>query len=146
MNLSETNFTNLTTYQDVHLQSYGNIEIKVSEVIADVCKQIDTGIIFSLFLILTFYIFSRIIIPYGLKGWEEVYPLFKGFFDFIKVKVYDVLETFSLIAILYIIGLKIYQGLPTRYYVWLGILGVLVGMCALSKYIRKFKEWRNKKK
>lgn len=103
------------------------ISIRVSEVIREICPQIDEKILIGLFLILTFYIFSVIIMPISRKFWIQALPNWE---DVIKPTfnyLYSALETFSLGGILLIIGFAYYQeSITGGFLTWGIILGIVV--------------------
>jgi len=115
MNFSSYNFT-------VNKPSVINIQ----DVYRDVCTQIDDKIILCLFLIFTFYVMSKLILPYAREGIK---------LD-VLVPVYDMFENmsevFSLMSITFIIILSWVQGISTVYKVW---AYVLIGLIVLVNII-----------
>lgn len=123
MNFTISNFT--VPYQEY---SYS-----IKEILVDVCRQIDDNIVKCMFLILTFYIMTRFMVPVSEKGLSLIMgPDTAG-----KLMDYacSMLETFSLGAIIYCIVIYFYQNTMTLgYIIWAVILGMIV---LLSFILRK---------
>ena len=100
--------------------------INVQDVIKDVCTQIDDKIILCLFLIFTFYVMSKLILPYAREGIKldvltPVYDMFE-----------NMSEVFSLMSITLVIIFAWIQGIGLMYKVWAYIL---IGLIVLVNII-----------
>jgi len=122
-----------------NLSVFQPTEINIQDVIRDVCSQIDDKIILGLFLIFTFYVMSKLILPYARKGFED-----SPFIDSLNL-IFDgfesLSETLSLCSIFLIIIFKWIQGISTGFKVWAYVLLSLVIIVNIINVI----EWRKRK-
>lgn len=114
-----TNFGNFSKY-DMYLNK--PTEIYLGDVVRDVCQQIDEKIIICLLIIYTFYVLRYFVLPYSRFYFETTLmkDAMKKFLDMFE----DMLETLSLMATFFIMGLVWYQGMAMKFKIW--IIGLLV--------------------
>lgn len=127
MNLSEYYFLNLTAPHDM--------VFTVREIVDNYCAQIDDRITLALFLILTFYVLSRIVIPLSEKVLIKEYPIYAELISRFYRIAESFSETLSLCAVIFILGLRYYQGdVSTGYYYWVGCLITLISGSYFIRY------------
>ena len=119
-----------------------NMGIDIKEVLRDVCHQVDDKLVLCSMLILTGFIFMKIIYPMGIKELKATYPVF-----FKPLSPYiDYLLSFSETAMLggcmFIFGFYIIQnGWYGGYKLWTITLGIFIGLAILSKVL----EWKRQR-
>lgn len=113
----------------------GRTSFSVEEVLRDWCTQIDGKIVLCVMFILTFYIVSRGIAPFCLRGFPlYVKTMFQPFVD----KFVSLNETLALGgSVVLVIFAHLQYGLSTGYWVWIGLLFMAV---LGANYIR-FVDW-----
>lgn len=110
--------------------------LNVVDVYRDVCSGLDGMVIICIFLILTFYTLSRIIVPLAKRGLEDSVPVAYAFFGTMLTYVEDFFETMSLMSIMFIVTLLWMGGkLEGRFKLWFAVLTLLVALAALPKLI-----------
>jgi len=138
------NFTNMS------LPSFEPIIIDTADVIKNVCSQIDDKIVLCCFLILSFWVVNRVMVP---RIYNTFKPYVNTFFPnslqtFDKIVEYFIsfLETGALFGGAVIVGLAFIQyGFTGLYKVWTIILVGIVLLTIIAEIVGYFVRKRAKK-
>lgn len=130
------NYTSLANYN--YSLTGGTEKINVAVVIKDVCDQIDHKITVCLFLILTFYVMSKLILPYSKEYFKS--STYGILFLPIVDQFESMSETFALMSISLVIVFKFVQGVSTGFIVWGAILLFFAVSVKVVEFVDKKKK------
>lgn len=133
-------------------QATGPATVKMSDLVAKYCTGLDDKIILASSLILLYFLFHNIILPFAHDALKELlekdFPMYSWIMEDYLTPFYNrmisVIETLGLGGALFLVGYQYYHGWP--WYTWAIAIGggVALALILLSKLIGYIRRRRSK--
>lgn len=112
------------------------IELNIVEVYSQICAGLDRQIFICLFLVLTFYTVTKVVMPLSLKGIAETFPFIEPLIRDPYRWLEDILDGLCIMSMSYVVvllwmGDKLTSGFKT----WFIVLIALVILAVVPKFI-----------